>query len=488
MNRRARRAPGLRVFLVLVLAVLAMVLPVVRLAPGPAPPRAPTPPRPLSNRLLVGVVEGFYGPAWSGAATARVMAALNRDGFNTFVYAPKNDPYARVRWATPYPPKALATLRQLVALAKANHLRFVYSVSPGLSIQYSSIPDRTALWAKLEQVARLGVQTFMLSFDDIPPYLQYPADIARYPDGLGEAQSRLADWILAQATARHEPFRLLLTPTDYWGLTNGPYWQALAHDLDPAVDVLWTGPEVLSPTVTTQDVRQIRQDLGHPVILWDNYPVNDYTYVVQHAPRLFLGPVEGRGAGVPAALAGYLANPMLQADASLVALDTLASYLRHPYRYRPAAAFRAAVSQVAGRDAGLFLPFAEDCSASFLTQGQSLSPWPTAIAEFVRHPTSQVSALATLFRRMAAVGRQLERTSGPLFQEIRPWAAVLNAEGTAGLTACRLWQAEQAGQPTASLARAVTADLSALEHNPYRLDTTVPVDDFLSVVLARAPS
>jgi hyaluronoglucosaminidase len=474
--------------MMLALAALATLVSVSRLASGPSPPRAPALPPSIPEPPLVGVVEGFYGPAWSVAATARVLAALSRDGFNTFVYAPKSDPYARARWATPYPPKDLAVLKRLVELAAADHLRFVYSVSPGLSIQYSSAQDRAALWAKIEQVARLGVQTFMLSFDDIPPDLQYPADIARYPRGLGQAQSRLADWILAEAEARHQPLRLLMTPTDYWGLTNGPYWEALARYLNPGVDVLWTGPEVLSPRVTSQEVEQVREDVGHPLILWDNYPVNDYTYVVQRAPRLFLGPVQGRGPHLPAVLAGYLANPMLQPDASLVALNTLATYLRHPRRYRPKAALRAAVAQVAGNAAAPFLAFAEDCSASFLTQGHSLSPWPTAIADFVHHPAARVSSLVAVFQQMTTVGRTLNKGRGPLFREIGPWTAALAAEGAAGLTACHLWQAQQTGLPTAALAQAVAQDLSALEHNPYRLDTSAPVDAFLSLALAHRPS
>ena len=70
-----------------------------------------------------------------------------------------------------------------------------------------------------------------------------------------------------------------------------PYLEALAGALPLAVDVMWTGPTVCSPTVRAADARAWATALaGRRPILWDNYPVNDGTM----ARSLHLGPYRGR--------------------------------------------------------------------------------------------------------------------------------------------------------------------------------------------------
>src|SRR5262249_57444202 len=61
------------------------------------------------------------------------------------------------------------------------------------------------------------------------------------------------------------------------------------------------------------------------------------------------GPVGGGSAALPAALDGYLLNPMTEAHASLVALGTAAAYLRDPRRYDPEGAWRVTLGEL---DAG----------------------------------------------------------------------------------------------------------------------------------------
>ena len=433
---------------------------------------------------MSGVVEGYYGTPWSVAETRAVLAFMARRGFTTFVYAPELDPYARVKWNLPYPSASLETLRALVDVARADHIQFVYSVSPGLNIAYSSPADRKALLAKVRQVAALGVRTFMLSFDDVPTRLA-PEDAARYPGGLGQAQSALADWLIRQMRDTRR-FRLLFTPTDYNGLVDGPYWEALGRNLDPGVDVLWTGPMVLSPTITGSEARTFAADVGHPVVIWDNYPVNDYTYVMRHAPRLFLGPVMGRSADLPAAVAGILANPMIQAQASEVALFTLSAYLAHPAAYNPTRAFEAAVASLGRGAPRAFRLLAEDASSSFL--GPSRSPLPAALEAYAA--TGATSALASDFKAMAGIEGALQHGlhDRALFAEVRPWATELSFEGQAGLQGLTLLSDLKSGAPTGPALALVKADLSALEGPPVLLDTTEPVLHFLQGAVSRAGS
>ena len=65
------------------------------------------------------------------------------------MYAPKDDPH-RDRWREPYPADLLADLTTLIGAATANHVRFTFAVSPGVSICYGDPADRAALVAKLD--------------------------------------------------------------------------------------------------------------------------------------------------------------------------------------------------------------------------------------------------------------------------------------------------------------------------------------------------
>ena len=451
-------------------------------ASGVLPAAPPTPSQSLQEPFLKGVVEGFYGTPWSLSATTAVLGVMQQAGMNAFVYAPKEDPYARSRWNVLYPASTLSELSQMVAAARARHITFVYSLSPGLSIVYSNPTDRAELLAKIRQIEGLGVHTFMLSFDDTATTLSNPADIAAYPDGLGQAQSALSDWLLGQLGPSH--VRLLFTPTYYSGLIDGPYWASLHQYLASGIDVLWTGPNILSPRITTADAETFARDVGHPVMVWDNYPVNDYTYQIQHAPRLFLGPLQNRSATLPSALAGYFANPMIQPLASEVALLTVGAYLAHPGSYDPAASWSSAVTQVGAGAEPAFRLLAEDASSSFLTGGQSMSPLLPAIAAYWNTPSSTTAAtLQTEFTAMAGASSALASLSMPgLYGEIKPWADELSAEGRDGLDALQLLADAQDGTATSQAFSTAESDITALKSPPVVLDTTVPVLNFLERV------
>ena len=115
-----------------------------------------------------------------------------------------------------------------------------------------------------------------------------------------------------------------MMPTAYSGTTCLPYHAALAGALRRKLPVGWTGPGVFAPTLTGAEARARRACLdGHPVILWDNFPVNDGVL----SNTIHLGPLVGRDPTLPGELAGYLLNPMTQAHASLIGLGTAAAYL-----------------------------------------------------------------------------------------------------------------------------------------------------------------
>jgi hyaluronoglucosaminidase len=127
----------------------------------------------------------------------------------------------------------------------------------------------------------------------------------------------------------------------YAGTGRTPYRDAFGSALDPQIGVYWTGPAVVPEAITLAELDSAADAFGHELLLWDNYPANDF------APeRLFLGPLVGRDRGLAGGrLAGIVANGMVQAVPSKLAFATVADYAREPAAYDPVRAFERALRE-----------------------------------------------------------------------------------------------------------------------------------------------
>ncbi|MFJ8111299.1 beta-N-acetylglucosaminidase domain-containing protein [Streptomyces sp. NPDC096132] len=408
---------------------------------------------------LRGVVEGFYGTPWSHAERLSQLDFYGRTKQNVYVYSPKDDPYLRERWRDEYPAAELGRLRELVDRAAADHVRFTYALSPGLSVCYSSESDIAALVRKFASLYDIGVRSFAIPLDDIS-YTKWncPADEERFGSGgaaAGAAQAHLLNRVWQDFSAGRTGLQPLeMVPTEYSDLADTPYKKALRERLDADVVVEWTGVGVIAPTVTAAQVRQAREVYGHPVLVWDNYPVNDYV-----TSRLLLGPYTGREADVAREAVGVTANPMVQGEASRLALFTSAAYLWNPDAYDPRAAFLASVRDLAGETpaAGKWLRiFAENNYSSQLDTTES--PTLTAlIADFrtaYDHDSGldrAAAALTSYFDDMAAAPGELRArlSNAGFLEETSAWLDKLGRYGTAGRTAVDLLLADKKGDTDA---------------------------------------
>ncbi|MFJ4940339.1 beta-N-acetylglucosaminidase domain-containing protein [Streptomyces pseudovenezuelae] len=406
---------------------------------------------------LRGVIEGFYGTPWTHAERLAQLDFYGRTKQNVYVYSPKDDDYLRARWRDEYPAAALAQLKELVDRADADHVRFTYALSPGLSVCYSSAADVRALTAKFDSLYAIGVRSFAIPLDDIS-YTKWncPEDEREFGTGggaAGTAQARLLNTVWKDFSATHPDLQPLETvPTEYSDLADSPYKKALREKLDPSVVVEWTGVGVIAPTLTTEQLQQAREVYGHPILVWDNYPVNDYV-----TSRLLLGPYTGREPGVAAAATGVTANPMVQGEASRLALFTSAAYLWNPHAYDPRKAFLASVEDLAGPKAAKWLRiFAENNYSSQLDATES--PTLTRLIAAFRKAYEQGSgldraatALTSYFADMAANPAELRAHLGnPGFlAETSAWLDKLGRYGGAGETAVRLLLAHKAGDTDA---------------------------------------
>ncbi|WP_438907595.1 beta-N-acetylglucosaminidase domain-containing protein, partial [Bacillus licheniformis] len=62
-----------------------------------------------------GTIEGFYGKPRSMADRTKHLNFLGQMKANTYVYSPKDDPFARDKWREAYPAETLKALGTLVA-------------------------------------------------------------------------------------------------------------------------------------------------------------------------------------------------------------------------------------------------------------------------------------------------------------------------------------------------------------------------------------
>ncbi|MEU7511633.1 beta-N-acetylglucosaminidase domain-containing protein [Streptomyces sp. NPDC042898] len=407
-----------------------------------------------------GVVEGFYDTPWTHATRLGQLDYYGEHKLDTYIYSPKDDPYLRAKWREPYPAAEVARIRELSDRARARHVDFTYAVSPGLSVCYSAPEEAQALVAKLESVWDIGVRSFSVPLDDIS-YTTWncAADEERFGTGgaaAGEAQALFLNRVNDGLRAAHPDAAPLQTvPTEYYDLEATPYKKALETKLAPGVLVQWTGTAGIAPAITRAQAAEAKRLLGHDVLLWDNFPVNDYV-----PGRLMLGPLESREKGLPGDLAGYTANPMPQADASKIGLFTVAEYLWNDRAYDPATAWTAALAERAGGDRRVRTALRTFADGSFFSRmtGRQSPELAAAIACFRNAaPGDRTAAAAVLDGRLAAFegAPAVLRADLPdrgFVEQTGPWLNSAEAWGTAARTALALTGAVREGD-TAEAAR-----------------------------------
>ncbi|WP_235783665.1 beta-N-acetylglucosaminidase domain-containing protein [Amycolatopsis orientalis] len=459
---------------------------------------------------LRGVIEGFYGAPWSHADRLAQLDFYGRTKQNMYVYSPKDDPFLRARWRDQYPPEQLALLSQLVSRATANHVEFTYALSPGLSVCYSSDADKAALVTKFQSLWDIGVRSFAIPLDDIS-YTRWncDADGAKFGTGgaaAGAAQAFLLNRVQQDFIAAHPGAeRLQTVPTEYYDLADSPYKTALRTQLDKAVIVEWTGVGVIAGRITEKEARQAKEVFGHDILIWDNYPVNDYI-----TERLLLGPYIGREPGVAKYLSGITANPMVQAEASKIAEFTSGDFLWNPDRYDPDASWLAAIADLAGPAAAALKVFAENNYSSLLVRLETgkpdldspvLRPLLTAFWSALENenPRDAAANLSRYLTAMSTAPGELRRgmASNPKFlAETAPWLDQVGLYGQAGDHAVKMLLAQfdgdgakawaERGELVTALkkARAIRVETSRGPRNPSTCtDVCVP---FLNSALATA--
>ncbi|XP_035639891.1 protein O-GlcNAcase isoform X1 [Oncorhynchus keta] len=276
------------------------------------------------SEFLCGVVEGFYGRPWSMEQRKVLFQWMQRWELNTYLYGPKDDLKHRLLWREVYSPEEEGQLRTLIVESEKRGLRFVYSLSPGQDIVFSSSCDLSLLKRKLRQVSKLGCQAFAILFDDIDHSL-CQADSQAF-SSFAHAQVSVANEIYRFLG---EPPVFLFCPTEYCGslcspsVSKSPYLMTVGEDLLPNISIIWTGSKVISRELSVEGLSEVQSVLQRPPLVWDNLHANDYD-----SRRLFLGPFKGRYPQLATQLRGLLLNPNCEFEANYIPLHTLGTWYR----------------------------------------------------------------------------------------------------------------------------------------------------------------
>lgn len=303
-----------------------------------------------------GIVEGFFGPLWSMAHRKALFEFGAARGMNTYLYAPKDDPYHRARWTEPYPRKQWDALLSLIRHAQNNKIDFVYGFHPGQGLRFSDTQAVENLLAKAKRFYDAGVRTFAVLFDDIPSRLEHAKDRRLFSNSLARAQGSWLEKIQSRQPTSWNDVEWWICPSYYtpdpllartFGAFESCFLETLAEYLPPTVACLWTGPSVVSQRITPAHVRRIVKRVKHSLILWDNYPVNDLSM----SDELHIGPLIGRDPRLHRAVYGYLNNPLLQESLSFIPLSTCFAYANNPGTYDPESSWTKIIDERFGRSA-----------------------------------------------------------------------------------------------------------------------------------------
>lgn len=437
----------------------------------------------MSPFSVGGVIEGFYGRPWTHAQRLDMIRFVAQVGLGTYVYSPKDDPFTRRQWREPYPPAERAALAELVAEARSHGVSVSFALSPGLSMRYSDARDMDAILAKLESVAELGVTSFALFLDDIPEELRHAPDRAAF-GSLVEAQIAVVNAAASRLARAVTVDDFSVCPTLYWGRGSEPYIAQLGRGLNEGIRLYWTGRAICSPELDVRDAAVFHESTGRKPLYWDNFPVND----VAMTGELHIGPYQGRDRNLGDHADGIVANAMPLAEASKIALASIADYVRDPHTFDPEASWEAALERIAGpRDAAALREFADACRGSALCMDDA----PRLAAQMNRFAFDyEYGNRADAVARFRSYVTQLLHTTAVLLapqnealgSEIAPWVAYYRDCLAAVLRAVDALPTNGTGTPPALAPGdrpAALADLESLRSARLRVFGDL-VDMFLS--------
>lgn len=417
-----------------------------------------------------GVVEGFYGIPWSREARLSQLDFYGRNKMNIYIYGPKDDPYhSSPNWRKPYPAQEAEQLKELVERARQNEVLFYWAIHPGKDIRWNT-EDRELLMEKFESMYRLGIRAFAVFFDDI--------------SGEGtsaEKQVELLNYLHHNfVKAKGDVAPLLMCPTEYnrlWTKLEGGYLTTLGNKLHPDIGILWTGDKVVA-CIDKPTMQFINPLLKRKAFIWWNFPVSDYV-----RDRLLLGAVYGNGTDIKDDISAFISNPMEHAEASKIALFSIADYVWNMKAYDSDASWRRAIRDLMPRHAAALQTFAshnsdlgKDEHDFRREESEQLRPALKNLQDaYCREGKLDAAAASAVNEEcehmIAAANQLLAADENPAFiREITPWLMQFKLQGEYGREVLRMLAAQCSGDKTKF--KNAASHAKALQVLMTKIDTT----------------
>lgn len=263
--------------------------------------------------MKLGVIEGFYGKTWSWQDREALLHFLSHYQFQHYIYAPKADMHLRSCWKRNWSSSEFNHLKALSNKSQEIGVDFGLGLSPISLMEEWSQQSRQELKQRLEQIRALNLKILAILFDDIQ------GDKA----SLGQLQIEISHFIQEQMPET----QLWVCPTYYsfdpilpelFGSMPSNYWQELGENLNPSIELLWTGDKVISEHYNESSLANINQLLKRKVIIWDNSRVNDGRKTSPYLPIQAMP----NFANISDVSNGMLINPMNQAHWAMVNILT----------------------------------------------------------------------------------------------------------------------------------------------------------------------
>ncbi|HXH75454.1 MAG TPA: beta-N-acetylglucosaminidase domain-containing protein [Bacteriovoracaceae bacterium] len=258
--------------------------------------------------MNIGIVEGFFGPAWSENDRKSYAEFLSEYGANFYIYAPKQDPNLRKAWREEWDPKYVNKLEGLKSHFHKNGIKFGVGFSPfGLGTELTDT-DKEELRKKLKILNDLKIDILGIFFDDMP-----------ITENLAEVQLQTTSII-----KQHFNQKIIFCPSFYtydpilekvFGKMPHGYLERIGAGIPTDVSIAWTGPKVISPVIDEEHIMGVKTLLKRQPFIWENFFANDGP---RNCKFLKLKPFSGRDSKTMQETEGIALNLMNQPQLSKI--------------------------------------------------------------------------------------------------------------------------------------------------------------------------
>ena len=273
---------------------------------------------------------------------------------------------------------------------------------------------------------------------------------------------------------------LVMCPTEYnksWSNPKGNYLTTLGEKLNPSIQIMWTGDRVISD-ITKDGIAWINARIKRPAYIWWNFPVSDYV-----RDHLLLGPVYGNDTQIADQMSGFVTNPMEHAEASKIAIYSVADYAWNPEKYNSEQTWKDAIRTI--------LPSAADELEFFAAHNSDLGPnghkyrrdesvelqplsqrFLDSYLKNGSYTEADFNALEATFGKMVESGDILMTNTGnrPLIVEMMPWLRQFKLLGETGQEVLAMAKAYKKGDNSLFIRK--YRHVKALQQQMFQVDQT----------------